>query len=150
MTDDTEATAATSVLAPVAAEEKPGRPEKPEKALVAQPVARADGAGASSISLAAHPRATHTVARAKAVGGLVGFALGGYLSLPTHTVPATAVRALLAGMFCYVAVWGAAVFLWRRIVVAELRQAEQQLLTAELARLGAFEQSMAPRAARGQ
>jgi len=50
-----------------------------------------------------------------------------------------ALRALAAGALCYVAVWAAAVFLWRRLVVAELREAEQQLLAAKLAKRQAVE-----------
>ena len=102
----------------------------------AQSASQDDKGAAPNVTLAAHPRAARSVARAKALAGLIGFVLGGYLSLPTHTLPAAAVRALLSGIFCYVVVWGAAVFLWRRIVVAELRHAQHQLLAAELSRLG--------------
>jgi len=91
--------------------------------------------GAAGLSLAAHPRAVRRVAEAKAWGGLGGFLLGGYLSLPTHSAFEAALRALLAGVVCYVIVWAAAVFLWRRLVVAELRQAEHELLKNELAKL---------------
>ena len=122
----------------VAASPKPADSEKSEASTVVQAPTGAERSGAPQLTLAAHPRAARAVARAKALGGLVGFLLGGYLSLPTHTLPAAAMRALLAGIFCYVAVWSAAVFLWRRLVVAELRHAEHQLLTAELTRLGAF------------
>jgi hypothetical protein len=91
--------------------------------------------GASGLSLAGHPRAVRRVAQAKSWGGLAGFALCGYLSLPTHTPLDAAFRALVAGIVCYVVVWGAAVFLWRRLVVAELRHAEHELLTAHVAKL---------------
>jgi hypothetical protein len=90
---------------------------------------------AGGLSLAAHPRAVRRVAEAKAWGGLGGFLLGGYLSLPTHSVFEAALRALLAGVVCYVIVWAAAVFLWRRLVVAELRHAEHELLSNELTKL---------------
>ena len=96
--------------------------------------AGADGA-AAGLSLAAHPRAAHSVARAKAWGGLVGFALGGYLSLSTHTLADAGLRALAAGVVCYVAVWAIAVFVWRRLIVAELSHARQEALAAELAKL---------------
>ena len=65
------------------------------------------------------PRAA--VARAKGWGGLVGFVLGGYLSLPTNTLAAAGVRALMAGVVCYVAAWAGAVFLWRRLVISRSR-----------------------------
>jgi hypothetical protein len=90
---------------------------------------------APPLSLAEHPRAVRGVARAKAWGGLAGFLLGGYLSLPTHTVADAGLRALAAGAFGYVAAWAAAVFLWRRLVVVELRTAERELLAKELSRL---------------
>jgi hypothetical protein len=85
-------------------------------------------------SVAAHPRAARAVARAKGWGGLVGFVLGGYLSLPTNTVAAAGLRALIAGVVCYVAAWAGAVFLWRRLVMLEIKGREQQILAAHAAR----------------
>lgn len=79
------------------------------------------------LSLAAHPRAARRVAESKAWGGLAGFVVGGYLSLAHHALPEVALRALVTGVVCYVVVWAAAVFVWRRLVVAELRHAEAAL-----------------------
>ena len=101
----------------------------------------AGGAGGSNLILAEHPRAARGVARAKAWGGLAGFLLGGYLSLPTQTFAGAGLRALAAGVVCYVAVWAAAVFLWRRMLVAELHQAKHDLLAEELAK---FDRARAP------
>jgi hypothetical protein len=81
-------------------------------------------------SVAAHPRAARAVARAKSWGGLAGFVLGGYLSLPTNTLAGAGERALVAGLVCYVAVWAGAVFVWRRLVVLEIKGREQQLVAA--------------------
>jgi hypothetical protein len=81
-------------------------------------------------SVAAHPRAARAVSRAKGWGGLIGFVLGGYLSLPTNTLAAAGLRALIAGVVCYVVVWAGAVFLWRRLVVLEIKGREQQLHAA--------------------
>jgi hypothetical protein len=81
-------------------------------------------------SVAAHPRAARAVARAKGWGGLLGFVLGGYLSLPTNTLAAAGLRALAAGVICYVAAWAGAVFLWRRLVMLEIKSREQQLIAA--------------------
>ena len=78
--------------------------------------------GSSGMSLAAHPRAAQRVSEAKSWGALGGFLAGGYLSLSSHTVLDAGVRALAAGAACYVIVWGAAVFVWRRLLVAELRR----------------------------
>lgn len=88
-----------------------------------------------SLSLAAHPRAARRVAEAKAWGGLGGFLLGGYLSLASHSLFETALRALVAGAVCYVAVWAIAVFLWRRLIVAELRHVQHEMVARRLARL---------------
>ncbi|HUN77644.1 MAG TPA: hypothetical protein VMU32_01860 [Solirubrobacteraceae bacterium] len=95
----------------------------------------ASEAAGPGLSLAAHPRAARRVAEAKAWGALGGFLLGGYLSLATHSPFETALRALIAGAVCYVAVWAVAVFLWRRLIVAELRHAEHELLSRRLARM---------------
>ncbi|MFI5010241.1 MAG: hypothetical protein ACHQDY_08210, partial [Solirubrobacterales bacterium] len=67
-------------------------------------------------------------------GGLVGFIVGGYLSMSTNTFVGAALHALVAGIACYVAVWAGAVFLWRHLVVAELRNRQHELLQAELSR----------------
>jgi hypothetical protein len=99
------------------------------------PAAAGGSAESSSLVLAEHPRAVHSIARAKAWGGLGGFLLGGYLSLPTQTLAGAGLRALTAGVVCYVAVWAAAVFLWRHLVVAELRSAQQEALATEIAKL---------------
>jgi hypothetical protein len=88
----------------------------------------AAGESSGTPSVAAHPRAVRAVARAKGWGGLIGFLLGGYLSLPTNTLAASGLRALVAGLVCYVAVWAGAVFLWRRLVVLEIKGREQRLL----------------------
>ena len=92
--------------------------------------AEASGDGGDGPSVAAHPRASLAVARAKSWGGLVGFLVGGYMSLPTGTLVEAGLRALLAGVVCYVAVWAAAVFVWRRLVILEIKAREQQLVTA--------------------
>jgi len=98
----------------------------------AEPETGGDGGGPS---VAAHPRAARAVARAKGWGGLLGFLLGGYMALPTNTVVVAGVRALAAGLVGYVAVWAGAVFLWRRLVMLEIRGREQQLMSAANARM---------------
>jgi hypothetical protein len=114
---------------PAAKKEKPKKGEakdkKGKKAKDAEPIG--DGP-----SVAAHPRAARAVALAKGWGGLIGFVLGGYMSLPTNTLAAAGLRALIAGVVCYVAVWAGAVFLWRRLVMLELKGREQQLIVATM------------------
>ena len=87
----------------------------------------AESSDADGPNIAAHPRAARGVARAKSWGGLIGFVLAGYLSLPTNTLAAAGLRALIAGVVCYVATWAGAVFVWRRLVMLEIKGREQQL-----------------------
>jgi hypothetical protein len=94
----------------------------------------AHDADAGGPSIAAHPRAARAVARAKSWGGLAGFAIGGYLSLPTNTLAGAGARALIAGIVCYLAAWAGAVFLWRRLVLLEIKSREAQVASAYAAR----------------
>lgn len=111
--------------------DKKGKKDKKDKSAGKSSAAEQSG----GLSLAAHPRAARRVAEAKSWAALVGFLLGGYLSLPTHSAFEAALRALAAGLVCYLVVWTVAVFVWRRLVVAELRHAQHELLAAELAKL---------------
>jgi hypothetical protein len=95
-------------------------------------------------NVAAHPRAARGIARAKSWGGLIGFALGGYLSLPTNTIAGAGLRALVAGIVCYVAVWAGAVFVWRRLVMLEIKSREQELIAAVQAARARSEPPAAP------
>ncbi len=124
------------------AAKKSGKKGKGKKS-GSEDAAGSEDAVGSGLSLAAHPRAARRLAEAKAWGALGGFVLGGYLSLPTHTVLAAGLRALAAGVVCWVVVWAVAVFLWRRLVVAELRHAEHELLAARLAGRDPVKQSKA-------
>jgi hypothetical protein len=75
-------------------------------------------------SVAAHPRASDQVRRAKGWGGLVGFGIAAYLSHQAG-VPMVdlGLRALVAGMAGYMLAWACAVTVWRHLVLAELRAA---------------------------
>ncbi len=81
------------------------------------------GAGDATLpSVANHPRAGAQVVRAKAWGGLIGFALVALLSWRAGAPLADALlRALGGGVAGYVATWAAAVLVWRHLVIAELR-----------------------------
>lgn len=108
-----------------------GKAKEPKAAKGGKKAKDADaGEPGEGPSVAAHPRAARAVARAKGWGGLLGFVLGGYLSLPTNTVAAAGLRALVAGLVCYVVVWAGAVFVWRRLVILEIKTREQQLIAA--------------------
>jgi hypothetical protein len=82
------------------------------------------GAGDASAgpSIAAHPRASYQVRRAKGWGGLIGFGLAAYVSykagVPTFDL---GLRALIAGIVGYMLAWACAVTVWRHLVLAELR-----------------------------
>lgn len=81
---------------------------------------RSDGAALPSV--ANHPRAGAQIARAKAWGGLGGFALVVVLSLRAGVPTADALlRAIAGGIAAYVAAWACAVAVWRHLVIAELR-----------------------------
>jgi hypothetical protein len=114
-----------------AAETKPAKAAKPAKEKKEKKGKGADsGEAAGGPSVAAHPRAARAVGRAKGWGALIGFLLGGYESLPTHTVAETLLRALIAGAVLYVGVWAGALFFWRRMVMLEIKAREQQILAA--------------------
>jgi hypothetical protein len=79
------------------------------------------------LSVAAHPRASYHVSRAKGWGGLAGFAIAAYLShqagVPTFQL---GLRALAAGVAGYMLAWACAVTVWRHLVLAELRAAVER------------------------
>lgn len=116
------------------AAKKDGKGAKGKDGKGAKKGAKGDAKGAvvssQGPSIAAHPRAARAVTRAKAWAGLLGFGLGAYFSLPTGTLASALERALAAGLVGYVAAWAGAVFLWRRLVILEIKGREQQLLAA--------------------
>jgi hypothetical protein len=85
---------------------------------------KGSGDAAGGPSVAAHPRASYQVRRAKGWGGIAGFALAGYFSykagVPTFDL---GLRALIAGIVGYMLAWACAVTVWRHLVLAELRAA---------------------------
>jgi hypothetical protein len=77
------------------------------------------------VRLEAHPRAQRSIARAKAIGGVIGFVIGLWLGARAG-LPAwdTGVRALAGGMAGWLIVWVAALQIWRQLIIAEYRAAE--------------------------
>ena len=127
---------APPVAAPAAApaSETKSKGSKKDKASKKDASAGApDSAREALPTIAGHPRAARSVARAKGWGGLGGFLLAGYLSLATHAPAEAAARALVAGAVCYVAAWAGAVFIWKRLVMIELRG--RQMAAMESARM---------------
>ena len=79
--------------------------------------------------LSAHPRARRQIREAKAWAGIVAFVLTALLSLQANLPLFDAgLRALLAGIVCYVIGWAVAVAVWRHLARAEVMLAEQRLV----------------------
>jgi hypothetical protein len=88
----------------------------------------------NDVKVSAHPRARAQIRRAKAWGGLAGFFLVAFFSWRSGTdFTHLAVRALLAGVAGYVVTWTAAVYVWRQIAVAEVRQRARMLAIRKIA-----------------
>jgi hypothetical protein len=91
-------------------------PETPQDETPALPTA----------SIAAHPRAKAAIRRARSRAAFVVFAL---VLLFGHHAGLTwfdaTWRALVAGIAANVVAWRCALFVWRHLIVAELRQAEE-------------------------
>ena len=82
------------------------------------------GDTAAGPSVAAHPRASYQVRRAKGWGGIAGFALAAYFSYKAGVPTADlGLRALIGGIGGYMLAWACAVTVWRHLVLAELRAA---------------------------
>lgn len=78
------------------------------------------------VRLCDHPRATRQIEVARSVAGLAAFALAALLSLRAGLPAFDAVlRALIAGVVGYVAVWALTVAVWRHLAVAELETARR-------------------------
>ena len=81
------------------------------------------------IALEHHPRAQHSITRAKGLAGIACFAVAGFLSLRAG-VPFfdSGLRALVAGVAGYAIAWFGAVQVWRHLAVAEIRRHQAQTL----------------------
>jgi hypothetical protein len=77
--------------------------------------------------LSAHPKARRQIREAKAWSAIAGFTLVLILSLEGGALPFDAgVRALAAGLGCYVAGWVLAVIVWTHLARAEVLVAERR------------------------
>jgi protein-S-isoprenylcysteine O-methyltransferase Ste14 len=78
--------------------------------------------------LSKHPRAQRQIREAKGWAGMAGFVLVALLSLQADLPLFDAgIRALIAGIGCYMIGWGIAVAIWRHVAQAEIVIAEQRL-----------------------
>jgi hypothetical protein len=82
---------------------------------------------AAEVSVANHPRAVASIRRARARVALAAFVLVLLLCLHAGVSgQAATLRALVAGVAGFVGAWMIALALWRQIVLAELRQAQEK------------------------
>jgi hypothetical protein len=98
--------------------------------------------GPPMISLADHPRAAFGVRRAKALGGLLSFAVAGLAShLSGMSLDSSALRALAAGVIGYMVTWALAVGVWRAIMRAQARTAVERAYARRQAQIEARAQA---------
>ena len=85
--------------------------------------------------LSRHPRAKRQIRQAKGWGGIVGFALVALLSLQAGLPLFDAgVRALIAGVGCYIVAWGIAVAVWRHVAQAEILVMQERVAAEQSSR----------------
>jgi hypothetical protein len=114
--------------------------------------AEAPEAAATTISVAAHPRARQSIRRTRARVALAAFGLVLFLSLSSG-VPGeeAALRALIAGLIGNLAGYACALAVWRSLIMAELKLAgEKHRERQEAARERAAELIEAERQARAE
>jgi hypothetical protein len=85
------------------------------------------GARPAGIAVANHPKASRQIAKLKSYAGLAAFAYAGYAAYQAGDQFAdVAFRAVIWGIAVYIAVWAAAVHVWRHVAIAEVRAAEKR------------------------
>ena len=78
--------------------------------------------------LSAHPRARRHIREAKAWAAIVGFVLVGVLATNAgQPLFDAGLRALAAGIGCYVVAWAVAVAIWRHVARAEVMLAGERI-----------------------
>lgn len=71
-------------------------------------------------SLRSHPNSGPAIRRARAIGGLGGFAIAALIGFDGGTpFAATIERALEVGIASQTVVWAAAVLVWKRLLIAQ-------------------------------
>ncbi|HWK26929.1 MAG TPA: hypothetical protein VNS09_10215 [Solirubrobacter sp.] len=92
------------------------------------------------VSLATHPRAKAGIRRARTRAALVAFLLVLVLNLAGDQTTFDAVwRALAAGIVVNLVAWRCAIVVWRHILLAELRDLEQERIERYRARQAELE-----------
>ena len=83
--------------------------------------------GAVGIAVSNHPKASRQIALLKSYAGLAAFAYAGYAAYQAgDQFSDVALRAVVWGIAVYIAVWAAAVHVWRHVAIAEVRAAERR------------------------
>ena len=87
--------------------------------------------GTEGVSLITHPRARGQIRTARSLGGLAGLFLTAYAAhkggLPAFDV---GIRALVGGIAGTMVGWTVGVVVWRHLVIAEVRTAQNRILEA--------------------
>lgn len=98
-------------------------------------------ASGSGIRIADHPRARASISRAKAWGGLIGFAITAWFSHQAGTpfVEAT-IRSIAIGAASSLAVWGVAQAVWKQVIFAELAARRREAVETQNAILAELEE----------
>lgn len=118
--------------------------------------AKAKGEGAAAepeattISVAAHPRAQRAVRRFRAAAGLLGFIVGAWLAHASgHGGAELLWRALIAGVGANLGGWILAITWWRGVILAELETYRQRHQEAREAADRVLRETAAHQAAAG-
>ncbi|MBO9533328.1 MAG: hypothetical protein J7513_10180 [Solirubrobacteraceae bacterium] len=92
------------------------------------------GGERTAIRLSEHPRASASIARAKAWGAIAGFGVTAYIGYKGG-IPFVdlVVRSIIIGALTCLATWGAAQAIWKQIVFAELAAARKEALETQKA-----------------
>lgn len=100
------------------------------------------GDGHTPIRIADHPRASRSIARVRAWGALVGFAIAAYLGHKAGlTFVDLVIRSILIGGASYLVAWAGAQAIWRQIVFAELAVRRREANEAQQAMLEELEKA---------
>jgi hypothetical protein len=79
------------------------------------------------VGISAYPGTSASIRRAKAWGGLAGFAAA-FVASHFHgaELSAALLRGLGGGLLCYLVTWAAAVTAWRHVVIGAARRAARR------------------------
>lgn len=120
-------------MAAAKAKAKPA-PKKNAKAAAG----KAGGGRKELTSLAQHPSAAPSIRRAKAIGGLVGFALAVLIGMQNgEPFPALALRAVELGIVGNLVAWAVSVAVWRRVLTANATTTVREVQEERRRRLAA-------------